>query len=748
MRCKSVGEGVQRLDIHQKVQGTRKYPQDFNMEGQLYAKVVWSAHPHAVVKKIDVTAAEVAPGVVKVLTYKDVPVNEYGINIRDQHVLAPEGGKVRWVGDRIAIVVAQTRAQAERAARLVEVEYEPLPVVTDPRQAMQPGAPLVHEDRDSNILRHIPIRKGDVEQGFAQADVIVEGYYTTHYVEHAYMQPDAALGFIDDQGRVTVISACQWPHDDLHQIAHMLDLPKDQLREIVPSVGGAFGGREDMYIQHLAALCAFVLRRPVKIIFDREEVTQRTGKRHPFYMRHRTGATRDGRLVAAEVELISDAGAYASTSIPVLNNAATFAVGPYKVPNARIDAYTVYTNNAVTMAMRGFGATQPPMGYESQMDKLAEALGMDPVELRMKNLLEPGDIAVTGNVMSGETGVRETLRQAALAAGWRQESERWIKPELGSPSAPYKRRGIGVAVAYKNVGYSLGFDDKASAHVTLTLAESGEITRALVKIASVEVGQGVLTALAQIAADTLGVDVSKVRMAYLDTADTPDAGSSSASRHVFISGNAVHRACLMAKEKWEAALRAETGEPHVEAEYTFRGRSVRATTPFAPETGECEPHISYSFATQIALVEVDTETGETDILKFWTAADAGKVVNPPMYFGQQAGGVHMGVGYALTEHYIQQDSRPRTRRFSEYHIPTVLDMPRQFESIAVESAPDPNGPFGATGLGETPTLPTAPAITNAIHDAVGVWIDDLPANAERVWHALQAHTAKVQHKRN
>ena len=742
MRHRIVGKGVQRLDIYQKVRGARKYPQDFNMEGQLYARVVWSAHPHAMVKRIDIAAAEAAPGVVKVLTYKDVPVNEYGINIHDQHVLAAEGGKVRWVGDRIAIVVAETHAQAERAAELVQVEYELLPVVTDPRQAMRPEAPLVHEDHENNVLHHISIRRGDVEQGFAQADVIVESDYTTHFVEHAYMQPDAALGYIDEQGRVTVISSCQWPHDDLHQIARMLNLPEDSLREIVPSVGGAFGGREDMYIQHLAALCAFVLRRPVKIIFDREEVTQRTGKRHPFYMRYRTGATRDGRLVAAEVELISDAGAYASTSIPVLNNAVTFAVGPYKVPNARVAAYTVHTNNAVTMAMRGFGATQPPMGYESQMDKLAQALGMDPVELRMKNLLEPGDVAVTGNVMTGETGVRETLHQAALAAGWREESDHWIKPDIGVPSAPHKRRGIGVAVAYKNVGFSLGFDDRSSAHVELTLAESGEIARALVKIASVEVGQGVLTALAQIAADTLGVDLGRVRMAYVDTANVPDAGSSSASRHVFMSGGAVHRACQAAKEKWEAVLRAESGETHIEAKYTFRGRSVRATTPFAPETGQCEPHISYSYATQIALVEVDTETGETDILRFWAAADAGKVVNPPLYFGQQAGGVHMGVGYALTENYIQQDGRPHTRRFSEYHIPTVLDMPREFQSIAVESAPDPNGPFGATGLGETPTLPTAPAITNAIHDAAGVWIDDLPANAERVWRALQGHTAK------
>jgi CO/xanthine dehydrogenase Mo-binding subunit len=742
MQLKAVGQGVQRLDIHQKVRGTRKYPQDFNMEGQLYAKVVWSAHPHAVVKRIDTSAAEAMPGVVRVLTYRDVPVNEYGINVYDQSVLVAEGDKVRWVGDRIAIVVAESDRVAAQARDLVRVEYEPLPVVDDPRQAIKPGALLVHEDHENNVLKHIAIHRGDVKQAFAQADVIVEGYYTTHYVEHAYMQPDAALGYVDDQGRITTITSCQWPTDDLHQVAHMLDLPEDQLREIVPSVGGAFGGREDMHVQHLAALCAFVLRRPVKIVFDREEVTQRTGKRHPFYMRHRTGAARDGRIVAAEVEVISDAGAYASTSIPVLSNAATFALGPYKIPNARVDAYAVYTNNAVTMAMRGFGATQVPVGYEGQMDRLAEALGMDPVELRMRNLLDVGDVAVTGNVMTAETGVKETMRQAALAAGWQQDGDHWIKPDLGASSDPYKRRGIGVAIGYKNVGYSLGFDDKSSANVELTLDESGQIARVLVKIATVEVGQGVLTAMAQIAADTLGVEVSKVRLALVDTTNTPDAGSSSASRHVFMSGNAVAGAAVRAREKWEAILRAETGETRIEAEYTFRGRSVRATTSFDPETGECEPHISYSYATQIALVEVDIETGQTEILKFWTAADAGTVVNPLMYFGQQAGGVHMGVGYALTENYIQQEGRPRTRRFSEYHIPTVLDMPQEFESIAVESAPDPRGPFGATGLGETPTLPTAPAITNAIHDATGVWISDLPASPERVWHALRGSVAE------
>ena len=732
----AIGISAKRLDIRTKVRGTRKYPQDFNLPGQLYAKVVWSEYPHARVKSIDTSAAEALPGVVRVITYKDVPVNEYGINIYDQPVLVAPGDKVRWVGDRIAIVVAESERVAAQARDLVRVEYDPLPVVDDPREAMKPGAPLVHEERgDTNILRHIKIRRGDVEAGFAQADVIVEGYYVTPHVEHIYLQPEAGVGYIDDEGRVTVICAAQWPHDDLHQIAHMLNLPEDQVREIVPTVGGAFGGREDMFIQHLLALCAYVLRRPVKMVFTREESITRTGKRHPFYMRYKTGATRDGKLTAVEIEVVADAGAYASTSIPVLNNAISFAAGPYVVPNAKIDGYTVYTNNAVAMAMRGFGATQMPVAYEQQMDKLAEALGMDPVELRLKNLFEEGSIAVTGNVMSGGVGIKETLRQAALAAGWREEDGHWVRPDLGKPSAPHKRRGIGVACAYKNVGYSFGFDDKSEAQVELTLDESGSIARALVKIAAVDVGQGVITALAQIAAQTLGIPVERVHLALVDTAVTPDAGSSSASRHVYMSGNAVMRACQAAKEKWYNILREETGETHVEARYCFHGRTARHTSPYDPETGQCEPHISYSYATQIALVEVDTETGEVDLLRMWAATDIGKAINPEMVYGQVAGGIQMGVGYALMEHFIQQEGQVRTRRLSQYYIPTAVDMPRRLESIIVE-VPDPTGPFGATGLGETPTLPTAPAILNAIADAIGARLYQLPATPERVWRAI------------
>jgi CO/xanthine dehydrogenase Mo-binding subunit len=737
MKDRIVGQSLPKIDAPTKVRGSRKYPQDFNMEGQLYAKVVWSQYPHARVVKVDTTQAEALPGVVRVLTARDVPVNEYGINIIDQPLLVGQGDKVRWLGDRIAIAVAESEKIALEARRLVKVEYEPLPVVTDPREAMKPGAPLVHEERgDSNILKHIKIRKGDVDDGFAQADVVVEGYYVTPHVEHAYMQPEAGVGYIDDEGRVTVVAAAQWSHDDLHQISHVLNLPEDRLREIVPAVGGAFGGREDMYIQHLLALCAYCLRRPVKIVFDREESVTRTGKRHPFYMKYRTAATRDGKLTAMEIEIISDAGGYASTSVAVLSNSASFAAGPYVVPNAKVDAYTVYTNNAVTMAMRGFGSTQPVVAYEGQMNKLAEALGMDPVELRMKNLLHDGSIALTGNAMPQGVGVKQTLREAALAADWQEEGDHWMKPDPGLPSATHKRRGIAVACGYKNVGYSLGFDDKSGAVVELTLDASGEIARVLVKTGASDVGMGVQTALAQIAAEALGVDYRQVRVSLSDTANVPDSGSCSASRHVYMSGNAVLRASQEALRKRELTLREETGEKRVVAKYEYHGRSERPTTAYDPETGMCDPHIGYGYATQIALVEVDTETGETEVLKLWAAQDVGKAINPEMVRGQAGGGIHMGVGYALMEHFIQEEGQVRTRRFSEYYIPTVADMPHELVSITVE-VPDPTGPFGAKGVGEMTTLPTAPAILGAIHNAVGVWIDELPATAERVWRAME-----------
>jgi CO/xanthine dehydrogenase Mo-binding subunit len=384
-----------------------------------------------------------------------------------------------------------------------------------------------------------------------------------------------------------------------------------------------------------------------------------------------------------------------------------------------------------------------PVGYEAQMTKLAEALGMDPVEIRLKNLHRPGDITITGNPMHEGVAAWESCREAALAAGWREDAQgHWVRPDLGEPSAPWKRRGIGVAVGVKNVGFSFGYDDRSTAVVDLKLDEEGDVVGATIKCGTTDVGQGVHTVLVQFAAEALGIPPGRIRFAMVHSGQVPDAGSSSASRQTYVSGKAVVLACEAALEERDRVLRAETGERAVSATVTYYARSARPTTGWdadPTDRGQCDPHIGYGCGTQIALVEVDTETGECEILKMWAAHNVGKAVHPEMIFGQIAGGIHMGVGYALTEEYVQVQGVPRTRRLSEYQIPTVWDMPREIVPIILE-IPDPTGPYGAKGVGEMTTLCTAPAILAAIRDAVGVWIDRLPATSERVYLAMKHRT--------
>ncbi|MGQ9584856.1 MAG: xanthine dehydrogenase family protein molybdopterin-binding subunit [Anaerolineae bacterium] len=737
-----VGESLRRVDGPAKVTGQALYPGDFSLPGMLHACVVWPAQAPARLLKVDAREAQALPGVVRVFTWQDVPRNEFGIYERDQEVLVRE--YIHWVGDPIALVVAETEDVARQAARSVRAEAERLPAVTDPEAALRPGAPLVHPERGTNQIHRIRIRRGDLEAGFAQADAVVEEEYRTHCVEHAYLQPEAGLAYVDDEGRITLVCAAQWAHDDIRQIAHALMLPESQVREIVPAVGGAFGGREDISLQLLLALATYHLRRPVRMVWTREESFRGHGKRHPFIMRHRWGATRAGKLVAAQVELIADAGAHLSTSLVVLANACSFAVGPYAVPNVHVDGYLVHTHNAPNMAMRGFGATQVPVAYEGQMDRLAEALGMDPVEFRQRNILREGSVAITGNVMPPGCGAEATLVEAARAAGWqepRRGATTWQRPAPRPASAPHKRRGVGIACSLKNIAYSFGFDDKAGAEVTLRLNASGGIREAEVRVGATEVGQGVLTVMTQIAADALGVRPGQVRLVTGDTAHVPDGGSVSASRQTYMCGNAVLGACQEAVRRWQEVLRAETGEQEVSASYIFRAQEVRRTTPFDPETGQCEPHVTYGYCTQAAEVEVDLETGVVDVLRVVSAQDAGRAINPELLRGQVGGGVHMGVGYALTEDFRQADGRILTRNLAEYLIPTTQDMPRELVSIVVE-VPDPTGPYGAKGVGELPTLPTAPAILSAIHDATGVWIAQLPATPERVFWALRSRRSR------
>jgi len=712
-----VGRTVWRNDALDKITGRLKFPGDLNMEGQLYAKMLWSERPHARML-IDTAEAEAVPGVAAVFTGRDVPNNEFGLIISDQPVFSLD--IARSVGDPVAMVVAETEEIATHARGLICVTYEDLPVVSDPREALEAGAPLVHAEKGTNLLEHYRIRKGDVQRGFAEADVIVEDDYYTPITEHAFMQPEAGIAYIDDQGRVVVHSAGQWAHDDRRQIAHALDLPEDQVRIIYTPAGGAFGGREDLSVQLVLALATWRLQRPVKIVWNREESTRGHHKRHQFYIHHKLGAKKDGKIAAMEIELIADVGAYASSSTAVLANAVLASTGPYEVPNANIDGYGVYTNNLRAGAMRAFGVPQAIFAVELQLSKLAERLGMDPALLRLKNVLVEGSKLATNTVVPAGVGIRETLIEVTETAGW---SERG--PQRPPAPAAHKRVGIGLACGWKNVGYSFGFPEQATCVAELHGDQS--IERAVVKIGAAEVGQGLTTVVAQIAAETLGIPYETVQIHELDTLSVPDAGSSSASRQTFMSGNAAKGACERALEAWNHGQRPAIA--------TYQYLPPR-TTSFAPETGECYPNNSYGYASQIAEVEVDTETGEVALTRVIAGHDTGKTINPQTVEGQVDGGVVMAQGWALIEDFIQQNGYIKTNTLSEYLIPTSMDAPWEIVPCLVEIA-DPLGPYGARGVGEMTMMLLAPAILDAIHDATGVWFNRIPIRAEDMLLALK-----------
>jgi len=724
-KTQAIGRRVLRPDAVDKVTGRARFPGDLTMDKVLAVKVLFSTQAHARIVSIDTSQAESLPGVVAVLTHKDVPVNEYGLIYKDQPAL--NGDKVRSVFDRVALVVAETQQIARQARDLIKVEYEPLPVLTDPREAMKPGAVTIQEEWPDNIQSHQRIRKGDVDAVFARDDVvIIESDYHTPHQEHAYLQPEAGIGYIDDQGRVAVHSAGQWNHDDQHQIAHMLDLPVDQVRVIYAPAGGAFGGREDMSVQHLLALAAYNLdrkgiRRPVKIVWDRQESFRGHHKRHPYYMHCRSAADREGKLQAVEATLIADIGAYSSSSSAVLNNAVSIVTGPYEVPNVRVDGYNVFTNNLVCGAFRGFGALQGTFAAEMQMARLAEALGMDPVVFRLKNALGEGSVLPTQSVIPPAVSARETMLHAAEAAGWTDRG----KPEPEREPSGHRLRGIGVASGYKNVCYSFGFPDKATAQCELYGGESVE--SAVVKIGISEVGQGTLGAMSQVAAEALGLRYEQIRLVNEDTSEVPEAGSCSASRLSFMAGNAIKLACQAALESWEA------GERPAVVERTFR---PRPTTMFDPDTGVCDPHVTYGYGTQIAEVEVNTDTGEVRLRKVWAAHDVGRAINPLHVEGQIQGAISQAQGWTLLEDFIVEQGQLRTKSYADYLIPTVYDMPDEIHPLVLEIA-DPQGPYGVRGLGEMPMLVLAPAILDAIHDATGIWFTKLPVKAEDVLLALE-----------
>lgn len=736
-----IGQSAARVDARAKVTGEAEYPDDLTAPEMLYAKTLFAGRPHARVLSIDTAEAEALPGVVAIFTAKDVPVNEYGLQTADQPVLCGPGSSmpgadvVRFVGDQVALIVAETARAAARARDLVHVEYEDLPVVTDPFEALKPTAPSIHPSRppspvhpelgtEGNLICHHQIRKGNVDAAWVEASVIIESEYRTPPQEHAYLQPEAALAYIDEEGRVTVAEAGQWTWEDQRQIAHALDVSQEQVRVIYPAIGGAFGGREDMSVQIVLALAAWKLQRPVKITWTREESIVGHCKRHPMWFRSKWGATREGKLVAAEVRVVADGGAYCYTTNKVLGNTTITCTGPYEIPNVKVDVDGMYTNNPPSGAFRGFGAPQGIFAAETQMNKLAQALEMDPVELRLRNLLREESLTTMGTPLPGGVSLVEVTEKCARAAGWKETVTGWEKPAARSARRA-TRNGLGLAVALKNVGFSFGYQENCWAKIELR-GES-EIERAVVYIGSADVGQGTHSAIRQMAAEALGLSLDQVRLVASDTATSPgSSGSASASRMTFMAGGAVHEAAAEALARWRDEER-----PAV-AECTYLAPK---STPFDPETGHGVPNFAYGYVAEVVEVEVDVETGELRILRVVCADDVGRAINPQQIEGQIEGGVVQAAGWAACENFVVEGGRVLTPYFSTYLIPTIADIPERVDSIIVEH-PDSRGAWGVRGMGEMPFIPLAPALVAAVHDATGVWFDEFPLTPERVREGL------------
>jgi CO/xanthine dehydrogenase Mo-binding subunit len=730
---KYIGQSVARVDAMSKVKGEAIFASDMIRPGQAYMKMLMAHRPHAIVKRVDTSKAEALPGVLTVLTSQDVPCNEFGYYTYDQPVLCgpsekPYADRVRFVGDRVAAVVAETEVIAAKARDLIEVEYEDLPAVCDVEEAMQPGAPVLHPDLGSNLFGHHKLYNGDVEAGFRQADVIVESVLNTPAQEHAFLQTESGLAYMDDEGRLAIITTGQWGVKDRKQIAHALGLAEDQVRVIYPMTGGAFGGREDISVQIIVALAALKLDRlgnprSVKVVWSREESIIGHCKRHPFRIFTRWGATREGRIVAAEVKLLADGGVYKFTTSIVTSNAVINALGPYEIPHVKVDAYDVYTNNVPRGAFRGFGGPQAVYCAEQMVNKLADALGMDPVELRMRNLVKEGSLQTTGAPFPPGVTIREVTQTCAEGAGWSTTQSGWTlthqRPKR-DPGQPYLRRGLGLACAHKNVGFSYGYPENCT--IGIDLYGEGEIERAVIRHGASEVGMGAHTVITQMAAEALDLPMENIELISTDTAEVKDSGSVSASRMTFFIGNAIKEGAEKALELWA------NEERPVHLDHTYWPHQ---TTVPDPETGQCDPNVAYAYTAQAAEVVVDMETGHVKIDKIYCAIDVGKAINPQQVLGQIQGGLVQSVGYAVMENFIEKEGQVLTPSLSTYLVPTVLDIPGEMNIMVLEN-PDPRGPWGARGLGEVMNMCLAPAVTAAVYEATGVWFDHFPLLPEDV----------------
>jgi len=750
---KAISRPLPRPDAVDKVTGKGIYADDLYVEGMLHARALRSKYPHARLLKVDVSRAKALPGVVAVLTAGDIPGRkDCGVHEIDWPVLCYD--KVRYVGDAIALVVAESEAVAADALELIDVEYEPLPVVTGPKEAALPGAPAIHAH--GNQLAHFRLENGDIAAGFAAAAVILEREYTTQTVEHAFIEPEAGLAVPEASGRVTVYAGGQIPFGDRSQIAATLNVPEERIRVINCLIGGGFGGKEDVSVQIHVALAAWATRRPVKMVFSRAESLLVHPKRHATIIKLKTGAQKDGTLVAHQAEIYGDGGAYASLSNHVMLRSTTHAAGAYTVPNAQVDTYAMYTNNVPSGAFRGFGVTQTGFAMEVQMDLLAEALGLSALDIRRKNMLQYGRRTLAGQLLTDSCG----LPQAFEAVVAEMDKHGPVVPVEGD-----KRRAWGVACAYKNTGFGSGAYDAAGAEVELFA--NG---RAIVRAGAAELGQGLVGVLAQIVSEELGVPYAQVDVLVSDTDLTPDGMATTASRQTYVSGNAARyasrevRALLgrTAAEMLDAhpdSLVFADGQVRTDPDQggTNAGRSVPLSDVVAAARREgrmpkvsyqyvaptCPQfhHFAFGFGAQAALVEVDVKTGETKVLKVIAACDVGRVINPLALQGQIEGSISMGLGMALQEKFEMKDGYVLTDALNKCHLPAIDQTPEVVTIFVEEETRD--GPYGAKGVGELASIPTAPAIINAIYNAAGVRCYNLPADKKWLKTALAAHTLRI-----
>ena len=748
-----IGQVVPRPEAVKKVTGEAIYTDDISFPEMLMGATLRAGIPHGQLKKLDISKAKELPGVQAVLTAEDIPgrVN-HGLIIQDWPALIGVGEKVRYVGDALAIIAADSREIAQQALLLIDYEIDPLPIVTNAVDAKKADAVLVHEG--GNLLKHIKVNKGDIKKGFQEAEIIIEDTFFTPSYEHAFMEPECSIARPLDDDQIEVYVGSQIPYADRDQVAAAMDLPLEKVRVRGPLIGGGFGGKEDIVGQIHAAMLARATGKPVKILYDRHESLLVHPKRHATQIHVKLGLKRDGRLTAAQTELFGDTGAYASLGTKVMGRATTHSTGPYVVPNVKIDCYAMYTNNPPAGAFRGFGALQAAFAIECLMDRVAEELEIDRIELRRMNALRTGTITNTGQQLLESVGLLECIdktQQAMLE--YTNGKDPFISSEVeGSPD---KRRSWGFTVTFKNTGLGEGAPDNASAEIEIL--ENGIVET---RISSAEIGQGLVTVLQMVTAQELNLPVDQVQVYLSDTDLTPDGGPTTGSRQTYISGNAARYAAISLKNKMLSTLserfNISPDEIHFEKglvsvngnqlSFAEIGEIMRAegqvpkliydyqspeTTPLG-EPGD--KHFAYSFAAQAIEVEVDLKTGEVRVVKAVGATDVGRAINPLGLQGQVEGGLIMGIGHALTEEFIVEDGQIFTDYLSRYRMPSIKHIPEDIRVIIVED-PTSDGPYGGKGVGEISTMPVPPAIINAVYNACGIRMKSIPVDQD--WLARQ-----------